>query len=1164
MAQILNPLTLPLQGKGLIEASAGTGKTYTLAALYIRLLLGHQIPAPLGVEQILVVTFTEAATMELRERIRSRIRDAREDFLNGSSHDPLISALLDALPDHSRCAGLLESAATAMDQAAIFTIHGFCQRMLHQHAFESGALFHQTLTTDSQTLMRQAVLDFWRRRFYRAPHWLASQLLAVFKTPMELSREIQPLLSVPDLILSPDYRDYPLEDKLQAFLQQQDRFKAQWLAEQSAFVEQLNNSKLDGRKYRKDYLAKWLTVVEEYCSGSSYAPPWDQLVRFSSEALTAATKAGEPPVHALCEQIDLLVSAQVPVKEVLIAQALMAVQANLRKEKARTQQLTFDDLLGDLAQALHRPQGGHLAQVICNQYPVALIDEFQDTDPLQYDIFSRVYASGEATLLMIGDPKQSIYAFRGADIFTYIRARREVPAHYTLETNWRSSTAMVDAVNQLFLSHPAPFLYKDDIPFTAVKAAGKADQTALTHQGQAVPPLTYWVHSEALPKTHYRQQFAYSCAAQIAALLYSGAYKLGANAVQPGDIAVLVRDRIEAQLIQSALQACGVASVFMSNRDSVFATVEARELLSVLQAVVEPTDERLLRSALATQLFGYSLAALDALFNDELAWEQLVEEFLSYRLCWQKQGVLPMLHQLLSRRQLAAAMRFAPQGERRLTDLLHMGELLQEHAQASQGLEGTLRWLADHIAEPNQQADEQQLRLESDQQRVTVITIHKSKGLEYALVFLPFVCNFRKSTGRLYHDQDTRMCASFSDDEAINAQIQQESLAEDMRLLYVALTRAVYACFLGIADVREGNSKRADTHLSGIGALLLNDGQSMPQAIEAWAQRHPILCQVTPPPEPHRADVEHWQTAQEPSQVLQVRAFTGHIDRRWRVTSYSALSQRLSHETAQFSQMDLEVAGEDVASEQDLYPIATQPMWDMFHFPKGANAGTFLHTLFEEIDFTQPAPVLQARLPDWLESYGFDAQWQPVLEQFVEQVLATQLTETDFSLAHIRPQDRQVEMAFFLPFKGLQPDALNRLLSHFDPATAQAPQLQFEQVQGMLKGFIDLVVRHDGRYYVIDYKSNHLGHAYDDYTREAMQVAIWEHRYDLQYLLYTVAVHRLLKQRLPDYEYEQHFGGVSYLFLRGIRPEHSTGIYSVRPAKALVEALDALLRGDHP
>lgn len=1159
MAQILNPLTLPLQGKGLIEASAGTGKTYTLAALYIRLLLGHQIPAPLGVEQILVVTFTEAATMELRERIRSRIRDAREDFLRGSSDDPLLRALLEELPEHSRCAGLLESAATAMDQAAIFTIHGFCQRMLHQHAFESGALFHQTLTTDSQTLLRQAVLDFWRRRYYHAPHWLASQLLAAFKTPAELSREIQPLLSVPDLILSPDYRDYPLDEKLQAFLQQQDAFKAQWLAEQSSFIEQLNKSKLDGRKYRKDYLAKWLAAIEDYCTGKGYNPPWDQLVRFSTESLTAATKAGEPPVHALCEQIDVLFNAQVPVKEVLTAHALMAVQDNLRKEKARSQQLTFDDLLGDLAHALRRPQGGHLADVIRNQYPVALIDEFQDTDPLQYDIFSRVYASEEATLLMIGDPKQSIYAFRGADIFTYIRARREVPAHYTLDTNWRSSTAMVDAVNQLFLSHPAPFFYNDDIPFTAVNAAGKADQARFTCQGHTVPPLTYWVHSDALGKTQYRQQFAHSCAAQISALLHSTDYQLGEDAVQPGDIAVLVRDRIEAQLIQRALLDCGVASVFMSNRDSVFATVEARELLSVLQAVTEPTDERLLRSAMATQLFGYSLVALDTLFNDELAWEQLVEEFLAYRQYWQKQGVLPMLHQLLSQRQLAAQIRFAPQGERRLTDLLHLGELLQEHAQASEGLEGTLRWLADHIAEPNQQADEQQLRLESDQQRVTVITIHKSKGLEYALVFLPFVCNFRKSSGRLYHDQDTRMCASFSDDETINAQIQQESLAEDMRLLYVALTRAVHACFLGIADVREGNSKRADTHLSAMGALLLNDEQSMPQAIDTWAQQHAALCQVVTPPTQLSVAMEHNPPA---APTLQARIFAGLIDKRWRVTSYSALSQRLAHDVAPFSKLDLEVAGEDIEAVEDLKPEEMQPVWDMFHFPKGANAGTFLHTLFEEIDFSAPAPVLQARLPGWLDSYSFDAQWQPVLERFVAQVLATPLTDTGFSLSQIRPQDRQVEMAFFLPFAALQAAALNTLLTRFDPATAQAPQLQFEQVQGMLKGFIDLVVRYEGRYYVIDYKSNYLGGAYEDYTREAMQAAIWEHRYDLQYLLYSVAVHRLLMQRIPDYEYDRHFGGVSYLFLRGMQPGKTTGIYSARPPKALVEALDVLLRGE--
>ncbi|MGY8869917.1 MAG: UvrD-helicase domain-containing protein, partial [Pseudomonadales bacterium] len=628
--KLLDPITLPIKGQCLIEASAGTGKTYTLAALYLRLLLGlgsgannnegeeeegcnQDAQMPLGVEQILVVTFTEAATQELRDRIRQRIREARKAFISGQTSDPLLLRLLEQTSQHQDKARLLELAAAEMDQAAIFTIHGFSQRMLKQHAFESGALFNQELTTDDAPLIRQALLDYWRDTFYQAPDELAAQMLQQFKTPDLLLPAIRSFLAIHELVQQPDYSQFDLQQGWQAEKQALSAFKQAWLESVSDIPALIDASGINKRRYSKRNLPNWLEAVSAYAEGATPHAPWDKLNYFRDSVIAEDCPKGSPPSHAIFQQVDDLFDLRVPVKAVVISQAIGEVKQRLQAEKARHQLLAFDDLLTQLAYALRKNDGERLADAIRKQYPVAMIDEFQDTDPLQYAIFNQIYPTAPSALLMIGDPKQSIYAFRGADIFTYMQARKQVTAHYTLDTNWRSSTAMVTAVNALFSYVSSPFIYDQDIPFYAAKASAHADKSPFTCNGKVQSALNFWVAEEALSVADYLKQYALGCAQHIESVLSSELYQIGGKAVQPADIAVLVRDRKEAKEIQQALRNRGVDSVFLSSRESVFSTVEAREFFYILQAIAEPTDERMMRTALATGLFHLDMSELDDL-----------------------------------------------------------------------------------------------------------------------------------------------------------------------------------------------------------------------------------------------------------------------------------------------------------------------------------------------------------------------------------------------------------------------------------------------------------------------------------------------------------------------------------------------------------------------
>ncbi|MEX5998683.1 exodeoxyribonuclease V subunit beta [Providencia hangzhouensis] len=1187
-SQLLNVFSLPLRGQRLIEASAGTGKTYTIGILYLRLLLGlggvNAFPRPLSVEEILVVTFTEAATNELRGRIRQRIHDMRLVCLRngvGFESQPEYLELLAELSGESQrkfAAQWLQAAERQMDEAAIYTIHGFCQRMLVHNAFESGVLFEQTMIQDEFPIQKQACADFWRRHFYPLNYSMTKVIQSLWASPEALLSEIKPFLQGDiRLIINQPKQVETLEERHQRLILLIESVKTAWLENSADFEKLIADSDVDKRSYSTRFLPTWLIKIGEWAQEKTedYQLPKD-LERFSQTVLHKKSKSGLGPEHIVFQSIDELLSQSLTLKDLVIPLAISEVREAITNEKHNRGEMGFDDLLTRLDGALAQESGKFLAQAISQRFPVAMIDEFQDTDAQQYRIFQRIYREvNDSALLFIGDPKQAIYAFRGADIFTYIEAKNEVSAHYTLETNYRSSQNMVEAINHLFGHCQSPFIF-EQIPFQPVNFAKQNSGKKLIHDGEVVKALTFWqVEAEGVSVAEYEQATASQCAAQIAQYLQGGfqgsSYfdNKGAHTpVEASDITVLVRSRREAVLIRDALNRLNIPSVFQSNRESVFSTPEARDLLWLLQAVLTPEKERVLRSALATGILGLTAKQIDDLNHDEKSWEKIVDEFARYGMVWQKRGVLPMLRMVMAQRQIAETLLSGADGERRLMDVMHIGELLQEMSLQLEGEHTLTRWLAQQIAHPDHQSDVQQMRLESDKHLVQISTIHKSKGLEYKIVWLPFASNFLPQSKGLYHDRtDYAVRLDLNDSEENVALADEERLAEDLRLLYVALTRAIYHCSVGIAPLIKGNRKKSgetDLHLSALGyviqkgqagdSLLLND-------MLAEISNDVIDVAVINQPKSERVLLE-----QNDSVNLSARAVTRHFNDHWRVTSYSGLSYGSSHTESEESvsalqfanslapNMDIE-ASVDVEQQDDESLILTP-----HQFPKGASPGTFLHSLMEEIDFS--GHVSQEWLSEKLESSGFDIQWAPMLQEWLNAIVQAPLSEDGLCLSALQAQDQLDEMQFYLPIDSLlSASHLDKITHQYDPLSQRCPPLNFERVQGILKGFIDLTFYWKGKFYLLDYKSNYLGKDASFYTQEAMAEAMIDHRYDLQYQLYSLALHRYLKQRMPNYDYETHFGGVYYLFLRGIDNIHSSnGIFFYRPIEPFIEALDSLFK----
>ncbi|MGK2889680.1 MAG: exodeoxyribonuclease V subunit beta [Candidatus Malihini olakiniferum] len=1180
MPRTLDVLTLPLFGERLIEASAGTGKTYTLAGLYLRLLLGlgreAAYPKPLSVEEILVVTFTEAATEELRDRIRANIHALRLTCLCGKSKDTLFSALLAQLPDKQLAAEWLLNAERQMDEAAIYTIHGFCQRMLRSHAFESGSLFNQELIEDKQLLTRQACADFWRRYCYPLPFDVISVISQLWSGPDALQRELAPYLhgEAPQLY-NPPAPNETLLQRHQQILARINDIKQQWRQVASQIEKYILDSDVDKRRYSSRFLPGWIESVTLWAEMETidYILP-KALERFAQSTLNEKTKKGTPPVHPVFSAIEMLLSASLSLRDIVIDRALHDIRATVRSEKQRRAALGFDDLLSRLDEALSQPLGKQLAVAIRQRHPVALIDEFQDTDPQQYRIFRAIYGEQpDSGMLLIGDPKQAIYAFRGADIFTYMRARADVKAHYTLETNWRSSRDMVSGVNRLFQCVENPFVFST-IPFLPVQSAPGKQALCFKMEGVSQSALQFFLSGSAILRAgEYQQLMAQQCAMQIRDWLQAGQSNTAwldnghvCRPVQASDICVLVRSRYEAALVRDALRRLAIPSVYLSNRDSVFTTPEAREVLWLLQAVLAPEQERTLRSALATSLLGFSAQQIDALNQNEADWDTQVDAFVEFRQLWQQRGVLPMLRSLMLHYRLTETLLASREGERRLTDFLHLGELLQHAAATLESEHALVRWLSQQILQPNPQAENQQLRLESDRHLVQIVTIHKSKGLEYPLVWLPFICHFRPQPEGIYHDKHTyQALLDVNNGEESRQLAEKERLAEDLRLLYVALTRSIYHCSVGVAPLQRNRRKNetTDMHLSALGYLLQQgqeaDAGTLVTALHALEGEGVSVTAV------REWDGIPWQEAATEHVELRARECDRPLIDNWRVTSYSGLQQHsVTAGQELFPRLDVDAALDlrSLPSEESKQAITPHT------FPKGAGPGTFLHSLFETLDFTQPVSA------EWLEEklteHGMESEWAPTLQTWFIGLLHAPLnagmpvSDTPLTLASVPAQQRMAELAFYLPIDApLQATALDNLAKRHDPLSVNCPPLSFQQVKGMLKGFIDLVFCWQGRYYLLDYKSNWLGGTASAYTLPAMQVAMMAHRYDLQYQLYTLVLHRYLRHRVPDYDYDRHIGGAIYLFLRGVYPALPTnGIFTQRLPRAFVDQLDRLFSGE--
>jgi len=1216
------------RGLTLLEASAGTGKTYGITNLVLRLVAEEGVP----LRALLLVTFTRAATAELRERVRQRLSLGLA-VVEGRAHedDPVLAALA-ASPSKDLLRKRLSDALVAFDECLISTLHGFCQRMLQDYAFEAGADFDLELVPDNSARLEELVDDHLSKRLHRtAPGELGWLRDTVGLRRADLLQLARAAVDDPDLRLLPDTPPPAPTAWSDAIADLNSALQA-GLAD--TFLAGVAQAKASGalQPRQRTYTPTTLPpLLDELTTWAASSPAvWDErpdaLVKLGAAALSSKLQPEEALPDGLsdaCARLDALQELGQAIADAERASFVRWVRGCFAERNAIARVQAYADLVRGLARAVSPGAPGRQALIgaVRGRFRAALIDEFQDTDAAQWTLFQTLFHAPDHWLFLIGDPKQAIYGFRGANVHVYLQARQAAGERcYTMSRNYRSDAGLVQALNHVM---DAPGFFGDDaIDYVRVDTPNREPAARLlAGAGLSEAPLQLRfidgatagdAHGALVNKGVAGELIPRLVADDIVELLSAGTTLAadGGRALRPSDLAVLVRTGRQAQAIQQALTNAGVPAA-TTGTANVLQSAAAADLERWMLALQRVGHDGAARAAATSPLFGRDATLLQRVDADEpdalRSWERWLQGLATARELLAKRGFLAALRDTLEREEVTERLLAQPGGERHLTDLLHVAELLHAYAiEQRVGLDSLIAWLARGRDEGAPDADAAALRLERDDDAVCVLTMHKAKGLEYPVVFAPYLWE-----GRLPDDAGLHLIAPDPSDRAARvldvrasrgahtlpaATVEAES--EALRLLYVALTRARHRCVVYTGHLKGFETGPLLTALHGQGddrreraMQVLEAGRdALWQGLEALSAGSTGLVHLS---RAHAPVDQVWSPPDAELPTLAPAAFTRDaLDRTWRRHSYTSLLHDAPNHHAPADREGVDV---DAHSPVDL-PLTTDddvrrvPLAD---FPAGAQPGIFLHEVLEDTDFAwgrtpEGRTALRERLDELLPRHGLDATlWAEPLTEHLSAVLTTPLGGPlgGSSLADIQRTERFDELRFDLPVRGgrswragvddaLSGTALLNALGAAGPRDAlradylaQLAALPVGDLAGFLTGSIDLVFRQQvngqNKWFIADYKSNHLGDTVAGYAPSALRDAMEGHHYPLQAHLYTLALHRLLRWRVPDYDYERDVGGVYYLFLRGMTGEQAPtpappGCFFDRPPLAVVQALDTL------
>ncbi len=1083
---------IKLEGKNLIEASAGTGKTFSIALLFVRMILeGH--PA----SEIVVVTFTKAATEELKSRITSFLKDAHAILTGKSSEKGILSEIV-LTGNRKNNLKKIKKALLQADEIPIFTIHGFCHKLVVENSFECSIPFDINFEGEEENFIEQAFATFWRETFY--------------------NRKATEFLSKADI---------------------------------------------------SELYDKTFSVVRNY----PYGAP-DVIVRNNIENNNLSWEK---------EQINLFESSNEPYDpsedfKIITYRAISEMPSRIAEIKRKNNTLTYNDLILTVYNTLKTSKGKELIKSVREKYSALMVDEFQDTDETQLFIFSSLFADKKFPIFYIGDPKQAVYSFRNADIFAYIKAAHDssIPEDkkFTMNVNYRSSQNVLNGIETIFTETPNPFIYSE-INFIKVKS-GVKDLNIIEKNGNHEQGLelryfkrenipdkyfsklrTWTKYGAFLNKSSFQELVKKDIVNEIIRLINpENGFAIDGKPIVTSNISILVRNGYTGSDYLEALRSKNIPAVLYSEK-SVLETEAAEDITFFIKAVIEAKPAAVKRF-LITPLGGMDEASIMAMEIENSKLESELIDFQRYREIWLKSGFMKMFFIFMREKGIKKRFLQKENGERALTDYIHIAEILhKKESEENKGIEEMLSFIIQKGETVSR--EEKQLRLETEESGVKIITMHKSKGLEFEIVFAPDLAIPQRATVAenspiTYHKDRKTYFTPFADKESI-ALKDEELTAEEIRLAYVAMTRASVKLYLHFGIIANGQTSPLFRILFGnndIETIQTLDEHKLSLKFDILAEKSDsVKTSVIDPSENLDAISKNEQLNEQESKTALI--FNGKIEKEVSITSFSALSKNIS--TTWHDQPGNDQFIED--EQKDDEEKTAEPPSGIFLFPKGPKPGTALHEIFENIEFGEKE--ITDIVENTLKKYSLlDTEKEERIKAVVETVktiLEKQLTDENIVLSELSGNEISKELEFYFKTENRNPNDISEIINR----NGIPCEVNGRELKGFMHGFIDLVFTKNGKYYIVDWKSNYLGENETFYTRSKIEENMAVHNYHLQYLIYTLALNRYLAKEIENYSYDTNFGGVLYIFIRGVNTKNDNGIFFTKPKKELIEELDEIV-----
>ncbi|CAL4324495.1 RecBCD enzyme subunit RecB [Buchnera aphidicola (Eriosoma grossulariae)] len=1147
----------------LIEASAGTGKTFTIVILYLRLLLGlvniNHVSSKLSIEKILIVTFTQTAKEEIKDRIKKYIHDLKIACIEKNTKIFILQKIMKEIKNFKKAIMILSQAEKKIDLAAIYTIHGFCHKILKTHYFYSKLLIHDHFIENNYKIYLKATNIFWKKHCHLLPYEISKIIYQEWLNEEKLLKIIYPLFKFSSIKLNTNIlKNTNIILFHKNLIIKIKKFKILWLKNIIQINNFFHNLKINLYIYNKTNLNRWINIINKWSNNSTenYIVP-SVLNYFNYITIKTNILNKNEKIPIFFKKIQYFLKINFSIKEIIIVNALQKIPEIIQKEKNKKLFYEHNDLIIFLNKFL---KNKNIINNIQKQYPIAFIDEFQDTNLEQYKIFKTIYhQSKKSNLVIIGDPKQAIYSFQGADIFAYIKAKNETKKHYYLTTNFRSSKNMVLSVNMLFSRMNNPFIF-NQILFQPLLSNTENQNINFTINGLLQPALNL-VIEPTINKKKYPYWTARQCAVNIFNWINYSKTNLSniqihkkIHKVTEEDIVILVRNKNESKIIQLELDKININSIYISNKNCIYDIPEAIEILYILISLLDLRNEQAFINAFSTSIMQKTIQEIKNVQYIHKYRSIWIKKFYIYLSIWNKNGIYAMLKKITEEQKTSLTQKCLKKTKSTINNILHIGELLQTKEIENVDKYNLIQWFKKKIKNKKEIISKEEiLRHHNIKNAIKIINIHASKGLEFFIVWIPFAINYIKSQYPIYHDQNHNLIYDLKNKNNSIKNAEKERIAEDIRLLYVAITRSIVHCCIGIETSKikiKKNTNTTDIHCSAIGYILQLGKKLNKQQFDT------II---------NNLKKETWIKITTKEQYLQKQYKNNHINinnhipekkyninKIWTITNYTQLKKE--------NEIILNTKNQNIIDIKfKKNKILKNDLYNNHNFIKGSLSGQLLHNILKKTNFSEN--MQSETICKQLKKYNFNINLEPLLSSWIYNIFHTILDNKNFSLSHLKKNEYIKELEFLLPIqKTLNSSQLNYITKKNDPISIASPNLTFNNKKGMINGFIDLIFYLNKKYYILDYKSNWLGENNKYYSSLNIKNEMIKHRYDLQYQIYSIALHRYLKQRIKNYTFKNYFGGIFYFFIRAADGSNkNNGIFYQAIPKNLIQKLNQII-----